>query len=122
MFQDIAIERWPDRVSYNSKPSLDNSVPAMTPIFYIVLINSSLQPELLCTLIIVKPVYFGYLASCWDPKKTVLIIEVSLFYRFIYTHYYIAMGPQLTVLIIEVSLFQSVHNSSLTATDYAKKL
>ena len=33
------------------------------------------------------------------PKKTILIIELSLFHRFIY----IAMGPQLTVLIIEVS-------------------
>ena len=63
------------------------------------------------------------------PQLTVLIIEVSLFHRFIYTHLYcngtttdcpyyrgvlisqvfihiyIAMGPQLTVLIIEVSLF-----------------
>ena len=46
------------------------------------------------------------------PNKTVLIIEVSLFQRFIYTHkFYIKTGPQLTVLIIEVSLFLSVHIS-----------
>ena len=50
-------------------------------------------------------------------SKTVLIIEVSLFQRFIYTHY-IVVGPLLTVLIIEVSLFQSVHNSRLTVYMY----
>ena len=51
----------------------------------------------------VKPVYSGH---NWGPA-TVLIIEVSLFQRFIYT----LVVPLLTVLIIEVSLFQSVHNS-----------
>ena len=43
-------------------------------------------------------------------SKTVLIIEVSLFQRFIYTHLY-CRGPLLTIIIIEVSLFQSIHNS-----------
>ena len=71
--------------------------------------------------------------SLWDPTNiTVLIIQVSLFQRYIYTHLYcngtttdcpyyrgvlisqvhlytfiiITMGPQLTVFIIEVSLLQ----------------
>ena len=49
------------------------------------------------------------------PSKTVLIIEVSLFQRFIY----IVVGPLLTDLIIEVSLCQSVHNSRFDCTRIA---
>ena len=55
------------------------------------------------------------------PQKTVLIIEVSLFHRFIYTHLY-CNGSTTDcpyyrgVLIIEVSLFQSVHNSRFDCT------
>ena len=51
-------------------------------------------------------------------SKTVLIIEVSLYFRGSFIHIYIVVGPQLTVLIIEVSLFQSVHNSRFDCIMY----
>ena len=51
----------------------------------------------------------------WDPKKTVLIIEVSLFHRFIYTHLY-CNGTETDYFCIEVSLFQSVHNNRFDCT------
>ena len=59
----------------------------------------------------------------WDrPQKTVLIIEVSLFHRFVYTHLYCngTTTDCMSLIIIEVSLFQSVHNSRFECSTMGK--